>query len=258
MVTFWTALGRDWWVDVASWRWRPLPRQRLTRRSEPTSGTVSICGQGIPRHRKRRSSSSRRSCGGELGVKKPGIALTRLRWAAGQSPFGLGEATEALRRLVEARPAQVREAVGVWLDDDKLRIQALVVFLAIASSESGAAFLLRNAEEESDRRRFIEAWQQLSTTEDAREAVDSQLTKWGELADRGVLRRDALVDLLADVYEPAIYRNGLSWFCTRLRLRRIFLGAGFDRSDRPKQASPRGANGVAMRRSPWRHPHAHA
>ncbi|PJJ03507.1 hypothetical protein BX264_3892 [Streptomyces sp. 2333.5] len=151
-------------------------------------------------------------CGGELGVKKPGIALTRLRWAAGQSPFGSRPVTEAIRRLVEARPAEVREAIGVWLDDEKLRIQALVVFLALASSESGAAFLLRNAEEESDRRRFVEAWQQLLTTEDAREAVDSQLTKWGELADRGALRRDALVDLLADVYEPAIYRNGLSRF----------------------------------------------
>ncbi|MFD9571461.1 hypothetical protein ACFWBI_16595 [Streptomyces sp. NPDC059982] len=151
-------------------------------------------------------------CGGDLGMKKPEIALTRLRWAAGKSSFGSQPLAEAFGRLVRARPAEVGTAVAAWFEDDKLQDQAHAVFLALASSDEGAAFLVHSADTEKGRQNFVQAWQRLLGTDNAQDAAESQLTRWSLLADQGTLRKEALIDLLADVYEPKLHRNGLMRF----------------------------------------------
>lgn len=157
-------------------------------------------------------------CGGRLGEHLPDMALTRLRWVAGSSLLGSQPVTDAFSRLVSTRAADVRKATDTWFDDDKLqrdeklRRQALVVFLALSSSDPGIKFLLQDLDDINRRRRFVKGWQRLLSQEADREAVNLQLTKWGEHAERGSQPRDLLVDLFADVYEPEIYRSGLNRF----------------------------------------------
>lgn len=157
-------------------------------------------------------------CGGRLGVELPDIALTRLRWVAGRSPLGSRSVTDAFSHLVTTRLDDVRKATDAWFDDDKperdnkLERQAQSVFLALASSDPGISFLLHGVDDASRRRRFVNGWQRLLAREEDREAVDLQLTNWGERVEQMRLPRALLVDLLADVYEPAIYRSGLNRF----------------------------------------------
>ncbi|WKU47027.1 hypothetical protein Q3V23_24840 [Streptomyces sp. VNUA116] len=151
-------------------------------------------------------------CGGRLGEKQPDIALTRLRWVAGHSPLGSRSVTDAFSRLAATRPDDVRKATAAWFDDDKLKPQAMVVFLALASSDPGIEFLLQGVKDVDGRRRFVQGWQRLLTQDEGREPVAIQLTKWGERAEQGRLPRELLIDLLADVYEPEIYRSGLNRF----------------------------------------------
>ncbi|WP_406291700.1 hypothetical protein [Embleya sp. NBC_00896] len=154
-------------------------------------------------------------CGGQLGLVKPEIALTRLRWAAGQSPFGARSVTDAFRRLVSERPDEVGAAVGAWLDDEKLPRQGLVVFLALASSDEGAAFLLRSVNADDSRRRFVRAWQRLLEGDDARDATNAELDRWGDLAQRDIMPQGLLIDVFADVFAPAVYRSSLNRFFAR-------------------------------------------
>ncbi|MGC0419433.1 hypothetical protein [Embleya sp. AB8] len=151
-------------------------------------------------------------CGGKLGVEKPTIALTRLRWAAEQGGFGFPAAISAFSRLASARPDEVRGAVVAWLGDEKLAHQALVVFLALASSDEGAILLLTDASTEGGRQRFVGAWQRLLNLAEARDITYDQMSRWSDLVQRGLLPRDLLIDLFADVYEPDIHQNGLHRF----------------------------------------------
>lgn len=157
-------------------------------------------------------------CGGRLGENLPDIALTRLRWVAGSSPLGSRSVTDAFSHLVTTRADDVRKATDAWFDDDrlerddKLERQALVVFLALASSDAGINFLLEGVDDVNRRRRFVKGWQRLLAQEVGRKAVDLQLTKLGERAAQGSPQRELLVDLFADVYEPEIYRSGLNRF----------------------------------------------
>ncbi|MFF8565066.1 hypothetical protein ACF06N_08890 [Streptomyces albidoflavus] len=150
-------------------------------------------------------------CGGELGRKEPGLALTRLRWATAHTVLGCRDAVRAFRALIVAHPDAVREATRTWFAKSALD-QILPVFFAIACSDEGAALLLDGVEDKAGRDQFVHAWQQLLLKEDFRETVDRQLTRWGHLADEGRLPHAKLVDLLADVYEPDVLRSGLNRF----------------------------------------------
>ncbi|MFB6788704.1 hypothetical protein ACFCWT_18775 [Streptomyces olivaceus] len=150
-------------------------------------------------------------CGGELGRKEPGIALTRLRWATARSPLGAPSAVRAFKALITEHPSAVEDATKAWFAKSTLD-DVLPVFFAIASSDEGAVLLLKQVRTDVDRDRFVRAWQQLLLREDTRDVVDRQLTRWGELADQKALPREELVDLLADVYEPEVQRGGLNRF----------------------------------------------
>ncbi|TDD47722.1 hypothetical protein [Saccharopolyspora elongata] len=156
-------------------------------------------------------------CGGRLGEELPEIALTRLRWVAGRAPLGSRTVADAFSCLVTTRPDEVRKAMDTWFDNDKLKWQAFVVFLALASSDPGIEFLLQGVEDANGRRRFVAGWQWLLAQEADREVVNRQLDKWEKRAEQGSLSRELLIDLFADVYEPEIYRGGLNRFFSDTR-----------------------------------------
>ncbi|MEV1023232.1 hypothetical protein [Streptomyces sp. NPDC050264] len=150
-------------------------------------------------------------CGGRLGEVEPRLALTRLRWVAGSSELGATPVTRAFQNLIVQHPLRVREAAKVWFKDGNLE-ETRSVFLAMASSDEGAGFLLESIVDDTSRAAFVRAWQLLLSDDDAREAANARLSKWGALVEEGKLPADDLVDLLAEVYEPAVYRSGLERF----------------------------------------------
>ncbi|MFJ9085561.1 hypothetical protein ACIRL3_24375 [Streptomyces sp. NPDC102384] len=150
-------------------------------------------------------------CGGRLGEAQPRLALTRLRWVASNSELGATPVTRAFQNLIVQHPHHVREAAKTWFKDANLE-EALAVFLAMASSDEGATFLLESVVDDASRGTFVRAWQLLLSDDEARESANLRLSRWGELVEEGVLPSDDLVDLLAEVYEPSVYRSGLERF----------------------------------------------
>ncbi len=154
-------------------------------------------------------------CGGELALRQPAIAVTRLARAATHSTYSSQPMVEAFAKLSEANPTEVAKALKTWLEEQQPKRHALVSFLALASSRVGARLLLDTTNERDGRARFVRAWQQLLKDDDAWEAADAQLTQWGSDAEKGELPGDQLIDLLADVYEPKMYRSSLKRFFAR-------------------------------------------
>ncbi|MEU1372281.1 hypothetical protein ABZ442_01285 [Streptomyces triculaminicus] len=155
-------------------------------------------------------------CGGELAVHQPAIAMTRLARAAAHAAYPSQPMAEAFRKLSEVNPAEVARALKSWLGEEQPKRHALVAFLALASSDVGARLLLDTASEHEGRVRFVRAWQQLlGGDDDARDAAETELTRWGVAAEKGDLPADVLTDLLADVYEPEVHRSSLKRFFAR-------------------------------------------
>ncbi|MFI2073641.1 hypothetical protein [Streptomyces triculaminicus] len=154
-------------------------------------------------------------CGGELAVHQPAIAMTRLARAAAHSAYPSQPMAEAFRKLSEVNPAEVARALKSWLGEEQPKGHALVAFLALASSDVGARLLLDTASEREGRARFVRAWQQLLGDDDARDAAETELTRWGVAAEQGDLPAGVLTDLLADVYEPEVHRSSLKRFFAR-------------------------------------------
>ncbi len=155
-------------------------------------------------------------CGGTWGIEQPALAMTRLGKAAGHKEFGSATVVHAFRQLAIRRPEQVRRAVRQWLsdveswqDDETLRRQTLGAFLALVSSDEGTNLILGDTHDPETRLRIIHAWQKLLSTDDAVEAVIKQLSRWHERFDGDPDRREAVVNLLADVYTPPRFRSGL-------------------------------------------------
>ncbi|MEX2980987.1 hypothetical protein [Streptomyces sp. C36] len=154
-------------------------------------------------------------CGGELGDRQPAIAITRLARAAAHAQYSSPSMVAAFAKLVEVSPADVSRALKTWLGEQAPKRHALVAFLALASSDGGARLLLDTAREQDGRVRFVRAWQRLLGYDDAREAANAELTRWGAAAERGELPADELIDLLADVYQPELRGDTFGRFFAR-------------------------------------------
>ncbi|MFC9246586.1 hypothetical protein ACFT7S_22125 [Streptomyces sp. NPDC057136] len=155
-------------------------------------------------------------CGGTWGIRQPALALTRLGKAAGHKDFGSATVVHAFRQLALGRPEEVRNAVDQWLsdaesrhDDETLRRQTLGAFLAVVSSDEGTDLILDDIRDPEVRLRIIHAWQKLLSTDDAVEAVVTQLSRWHERFQGDPDRREAVVDVLADIFTPPSLRPGL-------------------------------------------------
>ncbi|WP_405670264.1 hypothetical protein [Streptomyces sp. NBC_00055] len=155
-------------------------------------------------------------CAGTWGMQQPALALTRLGKAAGHKAFGSATVVTAFRQLALHRPDEVRKAVDQWLsdaearpDDDTLRRQTLGSFLALVSSDEGTDLILNDTLAPEARLRIIHAWQKLLSTDDAVDAVVTQLSQWHERFQEAVDRREVVVDVLADIFTPPSLRPGL-------------------------------------------------
>ncbi|MEU3988973.1 hypothetical protein AB0F24_11420 [Streptomyces platensis] len=155
-------------------------------------------------------------CAGTWGIKQPTLALTRLGKAAGHKTFGSATVVNAFRHLALQRPDEVRKAVDQWLsdaesrpDDETLRRQTLGSFLALVSSDEGTDLILNDTHDLEARLRIIHAWQKLLSTDDAVDAVVTQLSRWHERFQAAPDRREAVVDVLADIFTPPSLRPGL-------------------------------------------------
>lgn len=149
-------------------------------------------------------------------MQQPALALTRLGKAAGHKAFGSATVVTAFRQLALHRPDEVRKAVDQWLsdaearpDDDTLRRQTLGSFLALVSSDEGTDLILNDTLAPEARLRIIHAWQKLLSTDDAVDAVVTQLSQWHERFQEAVDRREVVVDVLADIFTPPSLRPGL-------------------------------------------------
>lgn len=108
------------------------------------------------------------------------------------------------------------KAVDQWLtdaesrpDDETLRRQTLRSFLALVSSDEGTDLILKNTQDTEARLRIIHAWQKLLSTNDAVDAVVTQLSRWHERFQEDPDRRESVVDVLADIFAPPSLRLGL-------------------------------------------------
>lgn len=151
-------------------------------------------------------------CGGELAVRQPSIAMTRLARAAVHAPFPSSAMVDAFRRLIQINAAEVAKALETWLTEEPAKRHALVAFLSLAATDEGTRLLLSMTDDAAGRQRFVRAWQQLLQDDESQSAADEQLGRWGVAAESGLLPSALLVDLMADVYEPKIYRSGLQRF----------------------------------------------
>lgn len=155
-------------------------------------------------------------CAGTWGIQQPTLALTRLGKAAGHKTFGSPTVVNAFQQLALQRPDDVRKALDQWLTDaesrptdETLRRQTLGSFLALVSSDEGTDLILNNTHDTEARLRIIHAWQKLLSTDDAVDAVVTQLSRWHERFHEDPDRREAVVDVLADIFAPPSLRPGL-------------------------------------------------
>ncbi|MGA5312541.1 hypothetical protein ACPCTK_00285 [Streptomyces pseudogriseolus] len=155
-------------------------------------------------------------CSGTWGMQQPTLALTRLGKAAGHKPYGSEVIVNAFRRLALQRPDDVRKAVDQWLsdaesrpDDETMHRQTLGSFLAVVSSDEGTDLILNTTHHSGARLRIIHAWQKLLSTDAAVDAVVTQLTRWHDRFHEDPDHREAVVDVLADIFTPPSLRPGL-------------------------------------------------
>ncbi|MFE0188300.1 hypothetical protein [Streptomyces sp. NPDC058989] len=154
-------------------------------------------------------------CGGELAVRQPSIAMTRLARAAVHAPYPSRPMVDTFRRLTQIHPTEVAKALETWLTEEPAKKHALVAFLSLAATDEGTQLLLGTTDTPKGRRRFVRAWQQLLQDEESQSAADEQLGRWGAEAENGGLPLELLVDLMSEVYEPRIHRSGLQRFFAR-------------------------------------------
>ena len=154
-------------------------------------------------------------CGGELAVRQPSIAMTRLARAAVHAEYPSRPMMDTFRRLAQINPTEVTKALDTWLTKEPAEKHGLVAFLSLAASGEGTRLLLDTTKSPEGRKRFVRAWQQLLQDEKSQSAADGQLDAWGAEVENGGLPSELLVDLMSEVYEPRIHRSGLQRFFAR-------------------------------------------
>jgi hypothetical protein len=147
-------------------------------------------------------------CGGELGVRKPAVALTRLRLVAENAPRGgLAALSKAVSDLADHHPDLIRETVASWLDDPELQNAGRNVFLALAGTDEGRTLLLGADGEHlltiEGRAWLVRAWQNVLEGQKRGSPVEHTLRAWGDLLGNGLLP-PATTGLLAEVLEPGV------------------------------------------------------
>lgn len=145
-------------------------------------------------------------CGGELGRKKPSIALTRLRQVAKHAEFGFAPLAQALSQMAEAHPSVVHSLLSRLAKAEDPR-ERLGIQLALAQSEPGSWVLLGNgAERLADsgaRHDLIASLHSLISDDRSGPATHRALQNWGALVQKRHLN-DEVTALLVEVYSAPL------------------------------------------------------
>lgn len=192
---------------------RPLAVKVLTEVALSTNLGNYMRGQ-LYNWAKQQSSSEQLSlvaeiCGGELGVRMPRIALTRLRWVAANAPFGFDPLVGAFANLLDHHP-DLDRPIRKWLSESSTDRGRQGVLIALASSEAGTKALLGESAEhlldDSYKRSLSAPLHILVSNEKAGKILHDALIQWGELVQDGYFSEhgEHVTDFLADIYSGPI------------------------------------------------------
>jgi hypothetical protein len=155
-------------------------------------------------------------CGGELGQRRPDIALVRLCRAAGNSKFNSSALAAAFTSVARYHPTKVRESVDAWLAEPKLRRAGVAAFLALASTDYGRRLLYGEGgaalQDYADRTALVRSWQHILADPEARPQANSILAEWGSDAEKGFLPREPMIQLLSAALAPYLNDNIMASF----------------------------------------------
>lgn len=167
-------------------------RQRIygwvKKGASPTPGTIDLVA---------------RTCGGRFGLEKPDQALTRLGWAAQRSGPGNEAVTSAVTAIAGLYPEGILRRINSWFNDPNLSMAGTNAFMALASTNKGAALLCREPDpvegspgvEEKLASYFCHAIVEKGN----RGAVRTILGTWAEQATSGTLDQEMLARVFAEV-----------------------------------------------------------
>lgn len=145
-------------------------------------------------------------CGGELGRRKPDIALTRLRQVAKHAEFGFAPLAQALSQVAEAHPSVVRSLLSRLAKAEDSR-ERQGIQLALSQSELGSRILLGDGSERladsEDRKDLVASLRSLISNDLSGPATHKALRNWGALVQQGDLD-DEVTTLLIEVYSAPL------------------------------------------------------
>lgn len=142
-------------------------------------------------------------CGGELGTRKPEIALIRLRLIAESDQHDSTELAKALTNLARTEPDLVFGALRSWLSKAELQSAGRAAFLSLAGTPDGRILLLgpngERLRSTEDREWLVQTWSKAVEGHDLRSTAGRTFAEWSELASEGNLPSETQ-QLLAEVF----------------------------------------------------------
>lgn len=156
-------------------------------------------------------------CGGELGVRMPRIALTRLRWVAANTDFGFEPLVKAFANLLSHHP-NLDTPIRTWLSESPTDRGRRGVLIALASSEAGTKALLGESAEhlrdDSYKHSLSLPLRILISNEKAGKILHETLMRWGAMAQGEHFSEhgERVTDLLVDIYSgPILHAVGQAY-----------------------------------------------
>lgn len=142
-------------------------------------------------------------CGGELGTRKPEIALIRLRLIAENDQCDSTELAQALANLARSEPDLVFSALRSWLSKEELQAAGRAAFLSLAGSSAGRILLLgpngERLRSTEDRTWLVQTWSRAVEGQDLGSPAGRAFAEWSELVSQGELPAETQ-QLLAEVF----------------------------------------------------------
>jgi hypothetical protein len=155
-------------------------------------------------------------CGGELGQRRPDIALVRLCRAAANSNFNSSALAGAFASVARYHSAKVRGSVDSWLAEPKTRRAGIAAFLALASTHDGRRLLYGEGgialQDQAARTALARSWQHVLADPEARLQANNVLAEWGSDAEKGLLPTDPMIELLSAALAPYLNDNIMASF----------------------------------------------
>ncbi|GHC86926.1 hypothetical protein GCM10007079_30610 [Nocardiopsis terrae] len=142
-------------------------------------------------------------CGGELGTRRPEIALIRLRLIAENDQHDSTELAKALANLARTESDLVFSTLRSWLSKAELQAAGRAAFLSLAGSSAGRTLLLgpngERLHSAEDRTWLVQTWSRAVEGHDLQSPAGRAFAEWSELVSQGELPAETQ-QLLAEVF----------------------------------------------------------